>query len=66
MTKVYVIMSNDYPDRVFANQEDAERYVERREEEEKKLLAIPISRRPRGRIHWRVYPFPLSGAEDIK
>lgn len=52
--KVYVIMSNDYPDRVFANEADAEAFCAEKKsaDENKNLLG-------RWRIYWRVYSFDV-------
>lgn len=49
--KVYVVMGNDYPDRVFADEKDAEDY--RREQ------STQADKRGFPRIHWRVYAFDL-------
>jgi len=36
MTTVFVVMSNDYPDVVFKNKDDAETYCKNKNEEDKK------------------------------
>lgn len=45
---VYVVMSNDYPDAVFAHEADAEAYVTKRNAEN--VVG-------KSRIYWRYYPF---------
>lgn len=57
MKTVWVIMSNDYPDSVFSNAEDAIAYVTCMEAAEKK--------KDRGfrRIYWRSYEFEVEGKQ---
>lgn len=52
--KVWVVMSNDFPDSVFADQENADAFVNCMEVAEKKRV------RDWGRrIYWRAYEFEL-------
>lgn len=57
--KVYVIMGNDYPSRVYADEAKAEAFVDEKTREEKELAAKPVHQRSRGRIYWRSYEFEL-------
>ncbi len=52
--KVYVVMSNDFPDSVFKNEADAEAYCDSKNK-------APDNQREYGgrRIYWRVYGFAL-------
>lgn len=56
---VYVVMSSDFPDCVFADEGAAKRYMVERNTEELELLKLPIQNRPRGRIYWNVYEFEV-------
>lgn len=53
--KVYVVMSNDYPDRVFANENTAEDYCKRKMEEQKKELKPWET----PRIYYHTYAFDV-------
>lgn len=57
--KVFVLMGNDFPDRVFANETEAGEVC-------KKLMDAPSNRLGYGgqRIYWRIYPFELEGAHE--
>jgi len=51
--KVYVVMGNDFPDKVFATEEAAEAYcIEKKSNPENRVLGI-------SRIYWRVYEFEV-------
>ena len=52
--RVWVVMSNDYPDSVFSNEEDAEAYVECMSAGQRKVPS-------RSRIYWRCYEFKVEG-----
>lgn len=52
---VYVIMSNDYPDCVFAEEKAAEQYVKDKHNEQKK--GLPNWEVPR--IYYKAYPFEV-------
>jgi hypothetical protein len=52
MTKVYVVMGNDFPDAVFDNEVDAIIHIN--------ICKAQCPRRHMApRIYWRVYDFPL-------
>jgi hypothetical protein len=54
--KVYVVMSNDYPDSVFKTEAGAEEFVSEKIDYERDRRSLnPMS----GRIHWRYYEFEL-------
>lgn len=53
--KVFVVMSNDFPDSVFADKENADAYVACMEAAEKKRKLGS----PGARIYWRYYEFKL-------
>ncbi len=57
--KVWVIMGNDYPHKVFADKEKAEEYLEKKEAVEKEIASRPLHSRERGRIYWRLYDFEV-------
>jgi hypothetical protein len=60
MTKVFVVMGNDFPAAVFTTEQAAEDYcVDQREETEAKRKRGEGS----GRIYWRVYPFDLQSTD---
>lgn len=52
--KVYVVMSNDYPDCVFKQEDKAETYVDERNKATENQLGHSARR-----IYWRVYGFQL-------
>lgn len=52
--KVFVVMSNDFPDSVFADKENAEAFVACMKVVEKKRVP-----RSGPRIYWRYYEFEL-------
>jgi hypothetical protein len=54
MTKVYVVMGNDFPDAVFDSEAAAEAYCETKRDEKR-----PWTRT----IYWRVYEFTLNPEE---
>ena len=58
-TKVFVIMSNDYPARVYTDQAKADRFVAEKIAEEDREAAKPIHQRARARIYWRSYEFEI-------
>jgi len=51
--KVYVVMSNDFPDSVFMNRRKADAYVKKW----KKIKALKF--RDFQRIYWQVYEFEV-------
>ncbi|HMH98995.1 MAG TPA: hypothetical protein VK577_20865 [Bradyrhizobium sp.] len=55
--KVFVLMGNDFPDRVFANETEANEVCQT-------LMDARGNQGDHGfrRIYWRVYPFELQGA----
>ena len=55
MSKVYVVMSNDYPDCVFADESAADRYIEAKNTEQKKDLKPYMM----PRIYYRAYEFEV-------
>lgn len=55
--KVYVIMGNDFPDCVIADEAAADAYVAAKVEKEKAKLVEPWQTAPR--IRWRHYEFEL-------
>src|ERR1035437_3937056 len=57
-TKVYVVMGNDYPDEVFANEIAAELYC-KMQRDERPTAGVTLGRR----IYWRVYPFTVKGRQ---
>ncbi len=57
MSRVFVVMSNDYPDAVFDDKLSAETYCEEENAADKLEVAGP---NPRGRIFYRVYTFELN------
>lgn len=61
--KVYVIMSNDYPARVYKTEAAADKFVEEQTALEKVEEAKPINQRARGRIYWRSYEFKLENGK---
>ena len=59
MRKVFVVMSNDFPDCVISTEEGAEDYVATR-------IAVERALKPRGpRIYWRWYEFTLDKLGDV-
>lgn len=57
---VWVVMGNDYPGAVFASEEAAKKYIE------KKIADTPPDQRNsfgHPRIFWRSYKFELQGAK---
>ena len=61
MTKVSIVMSNDYPDSAFTNEVVAEAYAERRMQEQRAEIAKkhPGSYQPSPRVYYRVYSMDL-------
>jgi hypothetical protein len=53
--KVYVVMSNDYPDAVFANEREADTYVREKMSDPKNRLSHSMHTR----IYYRSYEFEL-------
>ena len=49
---VYVVMSNDFPDCVFARKDDADSYAETKNSQDK--LEYPYRR-----VYYKVYPFEV-------
>jgi hypothetical protein len=47
--RVYVVMSNDYPDCVFSREMDADAYCRKKRDEQKSGV----------KIHYRSYPFDV-------
>lgn len=60
MTKVWVVMSSDYPDSVFSDEETAEAYVKRRREGSSAYSGKIDLKDTRPRIYWRSYEFELN------
>lgn len=58
--KVYVIMSNDYPDRVFDNKEQADAFCKERMNDPKNCYPNSTS----FHIYWRSYEFELIKKES--
>lgn len=54
---VWVIMGNDYPDAVFADEEKANAYIDKRKKEDeekfKRQLGYGV------KVYWRAYEFEL-------
>lgn len=52
--KVYVVMSNDFPDSAFSKEEDAEAYcaTQRAQRQDPRVSMTPL-------IYWKVYEFEL-------
>ena len=61
--KVFVVMGNDFPAAVFANEQDAQRCCEQETAKNERRKQDGY-----GAIYWRVYPFELEGefSEDVK
>lgn len=60
MTKVYVVMGNDYPDSVHASQEGAENFIKTKKDDEtayREGLSRQHIHRPG--IYWRWYEFEV-------
>lgn len=59
--KVFVLMGNDFPEKVFANETEANEIC-------KALMDAPSNRHIHGSgsriIYWRIYPFELEGAHE--
>lgn len=55
MTKVYVVMCNDYPDAIFSTETAAEEYCAAK----KAGLALREHSKYGPRVHWRYYEFEL-------
>jgi len=53
--KVFVIMGNDYPDKVFSRKIDADAFVRNKMNEQKSGI----------RIYWRVYEFDLIQSSEV-
>ncbi len=60
---VYVVMGNDFPAAVFANEQDAQQHCEQESSKNERRKQDGY-----GAIYWRVYPFALQGefSEDVK
>jgi hypothetical protein len=56
---VYVVMSSDFPDSVFATRDAALNYINERTAKELEFLKLPIWERPRGRIYWTMHKFEV-------
>lgn len=56
--RVWVVMSNDFPDCVFASEELAEQYCQKKMKEPKNKFDYPTSAR---RIYYRHYEFEVHG-----
>jgi hypothetical protein len=55
--RVFVVMSNDYPDAVYINEGAADSYAKRKNDEDK-------AEYPHRRIFWRVHPFELKTPDE--
>lgn len=57
--KVYVVMSNDFPDRVFVSEKSADTFCKEKMDAQKNPLEPYMEPYKSPRIYWRAYEFEV-------